>query len=342
MAPVGFAVLGLGNLAQTAILPAFHGMEQARLVALVSRDPEKSRRLAALHGAAYTYDSLEECLANPQVEAVYIVTPPGTHLQDVEAVAQAGRHVLCEKPLAMTAAAAEEMVATCARNSVLLMTAYRKIFEPSMVFIRDLILGGRTGALKILHTSFSERHALPQTTPPWILDRQLAGGGPLMDLGIYCVHAARWLAGEVPSRVSAFQWTHDRNLFHDVEEGIAFSMYFPSGLVAQASTCYSAALSSMLYLEGTRGSVSLTPAFPFEHERVLSARFGDELLNKTFPVVDEFAPQIDAFSRAIRGGPLPHSCGADGYIDMAIIDALYRAAASGIPQAVELHYNAGT
>jgi predicted dehydrogenase len=339
--PVGFAVVGLGTLAQTAILPAFRGMQEAKLVALVSRDAEKARRLAALHGAAYTYDSLEECLANSQVEAVYIATPPSAHLRQVEAVALAGRHVLCEKPLAMTETEAAEMVTTCARQSVLLMTAYRKCFEPSFVFIRDLILGGRIGALKILHASFSERHALPQTTPPWLLDRRIAGGGPLMDLGIYCVHAARWLAGEVPSSVLAFQWTHDRNLFREVEEGIAFSMQFPSGLVAQASTCYSAALSSMLYLEGTRGSLSLTPAFPYEHERVLSARLGDELLHKTFPVVDEFRPQIDSLSRAIRGGPVPPSCGADGYIDMAIIDALYRSAESGVTQAVELHCGAG-
>lgn len=341
MTPVGFAVVGLGTLAQTAILPAFRGMQEARLVALVSRDAEKSRRLAALHGAAYTYDNLEECLANPQVEAVYIATPPSAHLRQVEAVALAGRHVLCEKPLAMTATAAAEMVATCAQRSVLLMTAYRKCFEPSFVFIRDLILGGRIGAPKILHASFSERHALPQTTPPWILDRQIAGGGPLMDLGIYCVHAARWLAGEVPSWVSAFQWTHDRNLFREIEEGIAFSMQFPSGLVAQASTCYSAALSSMLYLEGTRGSISLTPAFPYEHTRVLSARLGDELLHKTFHVVDEFRPQIEAFSRAIRGGIVPPSCGADGYVDMAIIDAIYRSAETGIPQAIKLDGDAG-
>jgi predicted dehydrogenase len=336
MPPVGFAVLGLGTLAQSAILPAFRGTQRSKLVALVSRDAEKARRVASLHDVAYAYDDLEDCLANPQVEAVYIATPPGNHFREVEAVAMAKRHVLCEKPLAVTASEAAEMVAICARQSVLLMTAYRKCFEPSTVFIRNLILSGRIGALKILHASFSERHALPQTSPPWILDRRLAGGGPLMDLGIYCVHAARWLAGELPSRVSAFQWTHDPALFPEVEEGIAFSMYFPGGLVAQASTCYSAALSSMLYLEGTRGSVSLTPAFPYEQERVLSGRFGDEKLQKTFPVVDEFRPQIEAFSRAIRGGPLPPSCGVDGYLDMAIIEAIYRSAAAGAPHAVEL------
>jgi predicted dehydrogenase len=113
-------------------------------------------------------------------------------------------------------------------------------------------------------------------------------------------------------------------------------MYFPSGLVAQASTCYSAALSSMLYLEGTCGSVSLAPAFPYEHERVLNGRVGDEKIQKTFPVVDEFRPQIEAFSLAIRGGPLPPSCGADGYIDMAIIEALYRSATTGAPQDVKV------
>lgn len=336
MVPVGFAVLGLGNLAQSAILPAFRGMQRSKLVAVVSRDGAKARRLAAEHGVASAYDSLEKCLENPQVEAVYIATPPGTHVREVEAVALAKRHVLCEKPLAVTATEAAEMVAMCAREPVLLMTAYRKCFEPSMVLLRELIHSGRMGALKILHASFSERHAQLQTNPPWILDRKLAGGGPLMDLGIYCVHAARWLAGEVPSRVSAFEWTHNPSLFRTVEEGIAFSMFFPSGLVAQASTCYSAALSSMLYLEGTGGSVSLTPAFPYEQERVLSARFGNELLHKTFPVVDEFRPQIDAFSQAIRGGPVPPSCGADGYVDMAIIDALYRSAQAGVPQTVEL------
>jgi predicted dehydrogenase len=311
-------------------------MQRSKLVALVSRDGDKARRLASLHGVANAYDSLEECLANPQVEAVYIATPPGTHLRDVETVALAKRHVLCEKPLAVTAQEAAEMVAICARQPVLLMTAYRKIFEPSFVFIRELILSGRMGALKLLHTAFSERHAQAQTNPPWILDRRLAGGGPLMDLGVYCVHAARWLAGENPSSVSAFAWTHDPALFREVEEGIAFSMYFPSGLVAQASTCYSAAFSSMLYLQGSKGSVSLTPAYPYEHERVLSARFGEEHVLKTFPLVDEFRPQIDAFSQAIRGGPLPPSCGADGYVDMAIIDALYRSARAGVPRAVEV------
>jgi predicted dehydrogenase len=340
MPPVGFAVLGLGTLAQTAILPAFRNVQTAKLVALVSRDIEKARRLGKVHGAAFSYDSLDECLDNPQVEAVYIVSPPGKHFEEVKAVARAGRHVLCEKPLAVTAPEAAEMVAMCARQSVLLMTAYRKCFEPSTLFIRDLIVSGRLGDLKILHTSFSERHAGPQTSPPWILDRQLAGGGPLMDLGIYCVHTARWLAGEIPTSVSAFQWTHNPSLFREVEEGIAFSMYFPSGLVAQASTCFSAALTSMLHLEGTLGSVSLTPAFPYEHVRVLNARFGNELVHKEFPVVDEFGPQIDAFSQAVRGGPRPPSCGRDGYVDMAIIEAIYGAAQAGIPQAVKLQGDA--
>jgi glucose-fructose oxidoreductase len=130
MAPVGFAVLGLGALAQTAILPAFRNMQTAKLVAVISRDREKARRLGEVHGAAFAHDSLDECLANSQVEAVYIATPPGNHLQQAKAVALAGRHVLCEKPLAVTAPEAAEMVATCARQSVLLMTAYRKCFEP--------------------------------------------------------------------------------------------------------------------------------------------------------------------------------------------------------------------
>jgi predicted dehydrogenase len=337
MAPVGFAVLGLGTLAQSAILPAFAGAKDARLVATISRDPQKAARLAKQYGAAHSYASLEECLTNPEVEAVYIVTPPANHVFEVQTVARAGRHVLCEKPLSVTAAEAEEMVATCARHSVLLMTAYRKIFEPAMLFVRELIREGRLGELKLLQTTFSERHASPQTTPPWILDRALAGGGPLMDLGVYCVHAARWLAQEIPVSVSAYQWNHNQELFREVEEGIAFNMYFAGGLVAQASTSYSAAFQSMLYLGGTLGSVSLSPAFPYEHVRVLDARLGKEILHQEFAVVDEFQPQIEAFAGAIRGGRLPSSCGKDGYIDMAIIEAIYRAAATGGNQVVNLN-----
>ena len=336
MAPVGFAVVGLGGLAQSAILPAFAGAEDARLVATVSRDPKKAERLAGQYGAAYSYNSLEECLTNPEVEAVYIVTPPANHVSEVETVARAGRHVLCEKPLSVTAAEAEAMVTTCARHSVLLMTAYRKIFEPAMLFIRELIRDGRLGELKLLQTTFSERHASPQTTPPWILDRALAGGGPLMDLGVYCVHAARWLAEEIPASVSAYQWNHNPELFRDVEEGIVFTMNFAGGLVAQASTSYSAAFQSMLYLGGTLGSVLLSPAFPYEHVRLLDARLGKERLYREFAVTDEFGLQIEAFARAIRGGPLPSSCGSDGYIDMAIIEAIYKAAATGGSQPVQI------
>ena len=110
-------------------------MQRSRLVALVSRDGEKARRLASQHDVAQAYDNLEECLANPEVEAVYIATPPANHLREVETVASAKRHVLCEKPLATTASEAAEMVAICARQSVLLMTAYRKCFEPSTVLL---------------------------------------------------------------------------------------------------------------------------------------------------------------------------------------------------------------
>ena len=303
MPPVGFAVLGLGTLAQTAILPAFRNIQTAKLVALVSRDLEKARRLGKVHGAAFSYDSLDECLDNPQVEAVYIATPPGTHLQEVKAVARAGRHVLCEKPLAVTAAEAAEMVATCARQSVLLMTAYRKCFEPSTLFIRDLILSGRLGALKILHTSFSERHAGPQTSPPWILDRRLAGGGPLMDLGIYCVHAARWLAGEIPSSVSAFQWTHDHVPLPRGGRGHCFLHVF-SQRTGRPGEHLLQRCPQLHALSGGNAGLSLAhPAFPYEHVRVLNARFGNELVHREFPVVDEFGPQIEAFSQAIRGGP---------------------------------------
>jgi predicted dehydrogenase len=329
---VGFAVVGLGNIAQGSVLPAFSRTKNAKLVALISRDKKKASHLARKFHAGASYGS-EECaefFASPAISAVYVATPPGVHADFACRAAEAGKHVLCEKPLAARVAQSAQIVEACRRNGVLLMTAYRKYFEPSCVYLKQLIQDGELGRIDTIHTTFSELHT-PGVSPSWLLDARLAGGGPLMDLGVYCVNTTRWLVGEDPVEVSAESWKHDAVKFRDVEEGISFRMRFPSGLVVHGSSTYGAVLSSFIFVQGTKGWVSLAQAFPFDVERRLTGKIGGRRLDRTFKVIDEFAPQIDVFASAIKGKRAVVPDGVQGHRDVIILDAIYESANKGQP-----------
>src|SRR3984957_11189013 len=272
---VGFAVVGLGAIAQGSVLPAFANCKCAKLVALVGSDNKKTAQLARKFRAKTYYHSNQyaECLANPEISAVYITTPPGVHAGLTIQAAQAGKHVLCEKPLAANLADSAAMVEACRRHGVLLMTAYRKFYEPSTLYLKQLIQSGDLGRIDVIHTAFSELH-VPDVSLPWMLDSKIAGGGPLMDLGVYCVNTSRWLVEENPVAVDAEAWSHDTRRFREVEEGISFRIEFPSGLVLQGSSTYGAVLSSFVYIQGTKGWLSLSPAFPFDEARLLTGKVG--------------------------------------------------------------------
>jgi predicted dehydrogenase len=176
---------------------------------------------------------------------------------------------------------------------------------------------------------------VPGTSAAWMVDAKLAGGGPLMDLGVYCVNTSRWLAGEDPVEAMASAWSH-QEIFREVEEGVTFRLRFPSGLLVQGSSTYGAALSSFLYIQGTKGWLSLTPAFPFEEERRLTGKVGGRWIEKAFEVVDEFALELDAFASAIQSGQAPEPDGIQGHRDMMIFQAIYEAAKT--KKAVEIGY----
>jgi len=333
---IGFAVVGLGSIAKSSVLPAFARCKRARLVALVGRDKEAAKSLAKKFKVKMAYGSgeLAECLANPEISALYIATPPGEHLALAVEAAKAGKHVLCEKPLAATVAQAEEIVEACRRHGVRLMTAYRKYFEPSCVYLKKLLRKGELGRLDVIHTAFSELHTAGVSLD-WLLDARLAGGGPLMDLGIYCVNTSRWLAGEDPVEVTAQEWRNDTARYREVEEGISFRLNFPSGLVVNASTSYGAAISSFIFIQGTKGWISLAPAFPFDEERHLTGKIKGRYFEKTFKIVDEFAPEIDAFSEAILKKRPLEADGEQGLRDLKITRAIYEAAKSKQSVAIE-------
>jgi predicted dehydrogenase len=326
----------MGTISKIAILPAFANCKHAQLAAVVSRDANKAEQLAKQFGPApsYTNEDYAACLANPSVDVVYIATPPGEHMPLAVKAAEAKKHVLCEKPLAATAMQSARMVEVCRSNGVQLMTAYRKYFEPSIVYMRQLIQERALGKLDMIHTSFSELY-VEGASAAWMVDAELAGGGPLMDLGVYCVNTSRWLAGEDPVEATAFAWSR-KEVFREVEEGVSFRLHFPSGLLVQGSSTYSAALSSFLYVQGAKGWLSLTPAFPFEEERRLTGKVSGRWIEKSFEVVDEFAVEMDEFAAAIQQKKTIEPDGIQGHRDMIIFQAIYESATSRKP--IQINY----
>jgi predicted dehydrogenase len=332
---IGFAVVGLGKIAQGSVLPAFANSRHAKLIALVSRDRQKAKRLARKFGAdaVYSSDEYAACLANTEVSALYIATPPGDHAPLTIAAAQAGKHVLCEKPLAATSQQSAAMVEACRKNGVLLMTAYRKYYEPSTLYLKQLIQSGKLGRIDVIHTAFSELYS-PGVSQSWLVDPKLAGGGPLMDLGVYCVNSSRWLVDENPSEALAQSWVHDAAKFQEVEEGISFRLRFPSGLVVHGSSTYDAALSSFTFVQGTKGWASLAPVFTFDEVRRLTGKIAKREFARTFKVMDEFALEIDALASAIQNKRAVEADGVEGHRDILILEAIYESARTKQPVSI--------
>ena len=325
---VGYAVVGLGSIAQVAVLPAFAHSQNAELIAVVSGDKAKAEKLANEFKAqrTFSYSEFAGCLKNPAVEAVYIATPPGEHEKYAVSAAKAGKHVLCEKPLAATVQQARKMVDACRRNKVQFMTAYRKYFEPSTVTLKKMIAKGDLGRIDVIHTLFGEFRPFGDSSPGWLFSRKLSGGGPLMDLGVYCVNTCRWLVDEDPVAAEATSWTRDRRRYKEVEEGVAFRLDFPSGLIVQGTAAYTSVFSSFVHVHGEKGWAALSPAFAFEEERRLSGKIGGQWFESNFAPIDEFALELDAFATAVRENRKPEPDGVQGLRDLIIIDAIYKAA----------------
>jgi predicted dehydrogenase len=333
---IGYAVVGLGLIARNSVLPAFANSRHAKLEAVVSRDAKKAAKLRTQFRAtcSYSIKDLDVCLANPNVDAVYIATPQGEHEQLAVRAASAGKHVLCEKPLAATVGQSANMVDVCRQNGVQLMTAYRKYFEPASLYIKSLLHTQALGRLDTIHTSFSELFR-PGISLPWLLDPALAGGGPLTDLGVYCINTTRWFANEDPIEATAESWRHDTKIFQEVEQGITFRLKFPSGLRVHGSSTYGAAMSSFVFIQGEKGWLSLSPAFPYEEVRVVTGKIGDKSFERRFGPLDEFALELDAFSDAIRNNKPVEPDGVQGHHDVIIIQSLYESAKSGRSVAID-------
>jgi predicted dehydrogenase len=206
-----------------------------------------------------------------------------------------------------------------------LMIAYRKYFEPGSVVLKKLVTSGKLGRLRHIFSSYTE-HVDPGKAKAWQLNRKLAGGGSLMDIGIYCVNTMRWVAGSNPIDATASCWTDDPKRFRDVEDSIAFRLAHPDGLVCQGTSSYSSRAASFVQVHGDRGWAALNPAFAFEEERRLFGKIQGRWFEQKFKVIDEFALELNAFAESIRRERDPEPDGMEGLRDLATIEAIYRSA----------------
>ncbi len=331
---LGVAVVGLGRLSLTQILPGFAQARHVRVTALVSGERDKARVIAAQYGvperSLYDYASFDQLKNNPDVDVVYIVLPNAMHMEYTVRAAQAGKHVLCEKPMASTAADAQRMVDACRQAGRLLMIAYRCQYLPEY---RELIRFARDktfGEVRLIEASNGQDNA---DNGQWRLNRAMAGGGSLPDVGLYCLNAARFITGEEPVEISArITQPKDDPRFREVEDVCAFTLRFPSGVLASCTSGYSYHENRFLRLMATEASVGLDPAFSYDNLTMqIGRRQGQSqgLEQRRWSGRNQFALEMDAFAEAIRGGRMPLTPGEEGLADMRLIEAIYQAAAGG-------------
>ena len=322
---IGYAVVGLGSIAEVAVLPAFRKSKKSRVVALVSHDLGRAKEMGKKFGVkdCYAYDDYDRCLRQPGVDAVFIASVNGAHVEQTIRAVAAGKHVLCEKPMANSVEDCRRMVEACRAHQVRLMIAYRKYFEPGSVALKKLVNSGKLGRLRHIFSTYTEI-VDPVKAKNWQLNPQLAGGGSLMDIGIYCVNNMRWLAGTSPIDATATAWTDDPERFSGVEDSIAFRLTHPDGLVCQGTSSYSAQAASFVQVHGDKGWAALNPAFAFEEERRFFGKIQGRWFEQNFKVIDEFVLELDGFAKCVRQGRDPEPDGMEGLRDMATIEAIYR------------------
>ena len=336
---VGFAIVGLGRLSLGQILPAFAQCKLARPVALVSGTRDKAAAVAAQYGIplgnTYGYHQLGRLAENPAVQAAYVVTPNALHRHQVLTLATAGKHVLCEKPMANTSDEARDMVAACRKANVKLMVAYRCQYEPYNREAIRLVRSGRYGAVRIIEATNMQ---VQGPADQWRLKAALAGGGALPDIGLYCLNGARAMLGEEPVEVFARIWSPAGDeRYATVEETIAFMLRFPSGALANCAAGYGAHESKDLRLRLERGWIELQDAFAYRGQRLrIAERAGpnESLQELKLGAANQFALEVDHFADCLIRDSVPRTPGEEGLQDHLVMEAIYRSARDGQPVAL--------
>ena len=327
---MGFALVGIGKLTAEELIPAARTSKDAYVAALVTSEEDKGEAFARAFDLTaedvFTYDEFEKLSERDDVEAVFIVLPNSMHREYVERAAKMGKHVLCEKPLGVSAKDAEKMVAACQKAGVKLMTAYRCQYTPHHWAARDAVQSGKLGDVKVLDSI----HVQVEDDPTvWRLKKEYAGGGPLPDIGIYSLNILRFVLGQEPEWVFAHQHQPKSDpRFKEVEETVSFMLGFPDGVVANALTSYDAFKTTTLRVMGNKGSLLMDPAFPYEGVK-LTISDEDGVTSPTFASYDQFGLEFDHFAQCIRQDREPWTPGEEGLQDHVVMDAIYESARTG-------------
>lgn len=330
---IRYAVVGLGYIAQVAVLPAFaHAKSNSRLTALISDDPTKLAKLGKQYGVSrtYSYDEYDECLESGEIDAVYIALPNHLHCEYTERAARAGIHILCEKPMAMTEHECERMIRSADHHRVKLMIAYRLHFEKANLEAIKIVQSGKLGNPRFFDSVFSQ-----QVVKDNIRVRKQTGGGTLWDIGIYCINAARYLFQAEPLEVMAFTATTDQERFQEVEEMTSAILRFPEDRLATFTSSFGASDISEYRVTGTKGNLRLTAAYEYVEPIVQYLTVNNKSRTRTFQKRDHFAPQLIHFSDCIHRNTQPEPAGDEGLIDVRIIQALYQSIAQRRPVSLQ-------
>lgn len=321
------AIMGLGGYA-TRVAKAMESCKRAKLVGLISGTPSKVVDWRAKYDIpeknCYNYENFDKIKNNPDIDVVYVITPNGLHKDQVIRVAKAGKHVICEKPMGINAKEGQEMVDACKKANVKLLVGYRMHYEPKTVEVIRMRQNGEFGKLKFFQGLSG--FAIGDPTQ-WRLNKELAGGGAMMDIGIYSINGARYMLGEEPIWVTAQETKTDPVKFKEgVDETIQFQMGFPSGAVASCLSTYAMRHLDRFFLNGEKGYAEMQPSTGYGP--IEGRTHKGEL---TQPHITHQTLQMDGMAQLIFEGvqPIVPVDGEEGLKDLKIIDAIYEAVKTG-------------
>ena len=316
---IRWGVLSTANIGRGAVIPAIQQASNSELLAVASRDPQKAQDFAARLKIPKAYGGYDALFADGDIDAVYIPLPNSLHREWTIKAAEAGKHILCEKPLALNATECVEMADAAQQHRVKLMEAFMYRFHPQTKRVFELVRGGVLGEVRLIHSAFTFRVTNPQN----IRLQASLGGGSLMDVGCYCVNVSRTLAGQEPIEVQAYaNWGAS-----GVDEQIAATLRFAGGLLAQFDCALSLSRREYYQVVGTEGALDVPLAFlPGTHDTVIRERHGRDETVHTISGVDEYRLMVEHFANCVLQDEPPRYPPAEAAANMQVIEALYRSA----------------
>jgi predicted dehydrogenase len=328
---IGYCIIGLGRISMQHFTPGVKNSSHSRLTGLVSGHRDKAEKMAAEYGvpsgSIYSYENCDRMADNKDIDAVYVALPNSMHAEYTIRAAKAGKHVLCEKPMATNVEDSQAMIDACRKAGKKLMIAYRCQLEPVNLSAIKMIREGRLGKIQAIESA----NGFNIKPGEWRLNKKLAGGGPLMDVGIYSLNACRYLTGEEPTELKGYSSViDDDGRFNEVEENLSWTMKFGSGIVASCNTTYGANMPGTYRVHGSKGYLNLEPAFAYEGIHLTAHIQGEPPIDQPNPQRDpiQFQREADHFAQCITNNQDPKPTGEEGLRDMKLMMDIYNSCKS--------------